>query len=110
MANREEMSDKELVQELLGRMPDGVSLQEVVHELEFIVAVRQGLSELDENKDSVAIEKFEPKVPSWTVTIGRRRRGRQKPKSGDPVKTKAGRSVKAKTGDSLKSPAPSPSA
>ena len=88
------MTDKEIVQELLGRMPDGASLQDVVHELEFILAVRQGLAELDENNDSVAIEKFEPKVPSWTVTIGRKRRGRQKRKAGD----------------SVKSPAPSPSA
>ncbi|HET8782310.1 MAG TPA: hypothetical protein VFM63_07825 [Pyrinomonadaceae bacterium] len=74
------MTDKELVQELLGRMPDEVSLQDVVHNLEFIVAVRQGLSELDECNDSVAIEKFEPKVPAWTVTIGRKRRGRQRRK------------------------------
>ena len=102
MVNKGEMTDKELIKELLGRMPDEVSLQDVVQELEFIAAVRQGLSELDEYNDSVAIEKFQPKAPSWTVTIGRKRRGRQKRKAGDSVKTKAG--------DSLKSPAPSPSA
>jgi hypothetical protein len=93
MESKVELTDKEIVQELLRRMPEGVSLQDVVQELEFIVAVRQGLSELDENNDSVAIEKFVPKVPSWIVTIGRKRRGRQKRKAGD----------------SLKSPAPSPS-
>ena len=93
MSSEVELTDKEFAQELLRRMPDEVSLQDVVHELEFIVAVRQGLSELDENNDSVSIEKFEPKLPSWTVTIGRKRRGRQKRKAGD----------------SLKPPAPSPS-
>jgi len=75
-------------------MPDEVSLNDIIQELEFIAVVRQGLSELDENNDSVAIEKFEPKVPSWTVTIGRKRRGRKKRNAGD----------------SLKPPAPFPSA
>ena len=100
MVSKVEVTDKEIVLGVLGRMPDCASLHDIVQELEFIVAVRQGLSELDEYNDSVAIEKFEPKLPSWTVTIGRKRRGR---------KRKAG-AVKTKAGDSLKSPAPSPSA
>jgi hypothetical protein len=40
--------------------------------------VRQGLAEFDENKDSISIEPVERK-PAYSVTIGRRRRGRQKP-------------------------------
>ena len=92
--SRVEATDKEIALKVLGRMRDDISLYQIVQELEFIAAVRLGMSELDENNDSVAIEKFEPKLPSWTVTIGRKRRGRQKRKAGD----------------SLKSPAPSPSA
>jgi hypothetical protein len=76
MGGRVKATDKEIVLEVLRGMPDSASLNDIVQKLEFIAAVRQGLSELDENNDSVAIEKFEPKVPSWTVTIGRRRRGR----------------------------------
>ncbi len=91
-------------------MRDDISLHDIVQELEFIAAVRQGMSELDENNDSVAIEKFEPQVPAWTVTIGRKRRGRQKRRAGESLKPKAGESVKAKAGDSLKSPALPPSA
>jgi hypothetical protein len=102
MESKVEMTDKEIALKVLGRMRDEVSLHEIVHELEFIAAVRQGLSELNEHNDSVAIEKFEPRAPAWTVTVGRKRRGRQKRKSADTLKTK--------TGDSLKSPAPSPSA
>ena len=98
--SRVEATDKEIALKVLGRMRDDISLYQIVQELEFIAAVRLGMSELDENNDSVAIEKFEPRVPSWTVTIGRKRRGRQK--SGERLKTKAG--------NSLKSPAPSPSA
>jgi hypothetical protein len=100
MRSKVEATDKEIAMGVLGRMRDDISLNHIVQELEFIAAVRQGMSELDENNDSVAIELFEPKVPSWTVTIGRKRRGRQK--RGDAVKRKAG--------DSLKPPAPSPSA
>ncbi len=102
MGSKVEATDKEIVLTVLQRMPDCASLHDIVQELEFIAAVRQGLSELDEYNDSVAIEKFQPKAPAWTVTIGRKRRGRQKRKASDSVKTKAG--------DSLKSPAPSPSA
>ena len=87
-------SDKEIVQYVLLRMPDYASLQDIAQELEFIAAVREGLSGFDDMKDSISIEKFEPRVPSWTVTVGRKRRGRQKRKAGD----------------SLKPPAPSPNA
>ena len=49
------MTNKEIVQDLLRRIPDDASLQDIARELEFIAAVRQGLSELD-NGDSIPIE------------------------------------------------------
>ena len=52
------MTNKEIVQDLLRRMPDDASLLDIARELEFIAAVRQGLAELD-NGDSVAIEEVE---------------------------------------------------
>ncbi|HEY2962510.1 MAG TPA: hypothetical protein VGJ37_08860 [Pyrinomonadaceae bacterium] len=73
------MTDKEIVQDLLRGMPDDVSLYDIARKVEFIAAVRQGLLELDESKDSISIEQVERK-PSWSVTVGRRRRGRQKRK------------------------------
>ena len=60
------MSNKEIVQDLLRRIPDDASLQEIARELEFIAAVRQGLSELD-NGDSIPIEEVEKKLPSWII-------------------------------------------
>ena len=77
------MSNKQIVQDVLRRMPDDVSLHEIAQELEFIAAVRDGLSELDDCKDSISIERVEPQLPPWSVTIGRRRRGRKKAKAGD---------------------------
>jgi len=73
------MTDKEIVQDLLRGLPDDVSLYEITQRLEFIAAVREGLAGFDENKDSISIEQVERK-PAYSVTIGRRRRGRQKRK------------------------------
>jgi hypothetical protein len=49
------MTNKEIVQNLLRRISDDASLQDIARELEFIAAVRQGLSELD-NGDSVPFD------------------------------------------------------
>ena len=60
------MTNKEIVQDLLRRIPDDASLQDIARELEFIAAVRQGLSELN-NGDSIAIEEVEKELPSWII-------------------------------------------
>lgn len=60
------MTNKEIVQDLLRRIPDDASLQDIAQELEFIAAVRQGLSELD-NGDSIPIEQVEKELPSWII-------------------------------------------
>lgn len=78
MTEKGNVSDKEIAQDVLGRMPEDASLNDIVQELEFVATVRQGLSEFDNNKDSISIEKVEPRLPSWSVTIGRRRKGRHK--------------------------------
>lgn len=100
MSNGPVLTDKEIVVDLLRRLPDDVSLYEIAQRLEFVAAVRQGLAEFDENKDSISIEQVERELTSWSVTVGRKRKGRQK--SREPRKRKAG--------DSLKPPAPSPNA
>ncbi len=89
MSTNKALTDKEIVQQLLRRMPCDASLNDIAQELEFIAAIKQGLSEMDENKDSISIEKFEPKLPSWIVTIGRQRKGRHKRKAGDSSKSPA---------------------
>ena len=78
LSGMNKVADKQIVQDVLSRMPDDASLHDIAQELEFIAAVRQGLAEFDENKDSISIEPVERK-PAYSVTIGRRRRGRQKP-------------------------------
>ena len=60
------MTNKEIVQDLLRRIPDDASLHDIARELEFIAAVRQGLTELD-NGESIPIEEIEQELPSWII-------------------------------------------
>jgi len=60
------MTNKEIVQDLLRRIPDDASLQDIARELEFIAAVRQGLSELDAGQ-SIPIDQVEQELPSWII-------------------------------------------
>ena len=60
------MTNKEIVEDLLRRIPDDASLQDIARELEFIAAVRQGLTELD-NGETIPIEQVEQELPSWII-------------------------------------------
>ena len=60
------MTNKEIVQALLHRIPDDTSLQEIAREIEFIAAVRQGLAELD-NGESVPLDEVERELASWII-------------------------------------------
>jgi predicted transcriptional regulator len=60
------MSTKQIVQDLLQRLPEDVSLHDVAQELEFISSVRQGLSELDRG-EGIPIEDIERELPSWVI-------------------------------------------
>jgi hypothetical protein len=60
------MTNKEIVQDLLRRIPDDTPLQDIARQLEFIAAVRQGLSECD-TENSIPIEEVEEELPSWVI-------------------------------------------
>jgi predicted transcriptional regulator len=60
------MSNKEIVEDLLQRIPDGASLHDIAQEIEFIAAVREGLSELDRG-ERILIEDVERELPSWII-------------------------------------------
>jgi hypothetical protein len=60
------MSNKEVVSDLLTRLPDDVSLQQIAREVEFVAGVREGLEQLDRG-DGVEIEKVEKLIESWTT-------------------------------------------
>lgn len=60
------MTNKEIVEDLLQRLPDGASLHDIAREIEFFAAVRQGLAELDRG-ERIPIEEVERELPSWII-------------------------------------------
>ncbi len=60
------MSNKEIVADLLQRLPEKASLHEIAREIEFVAAVREGLAELDRG-ESIPIEQVEAELPSWII-------------------------------------------
>ena len=60
------MSTKQIVQELLEKLPEDISLHDVAQEIEFVAAVRQGFSEIDRG-ERIPIEEIERELPSWVI-------------------------------------------
>jgi predicted transcriptional regulator len=60
------VSTKQIVRDLLQRLPEDVSLRDVAQEIEFIAAVRQGVAELDRG-ERISIEDVERDLPSWVI-------------------------------------------
>lgn len=61
-----DMSNKQIVEDLLERIPEDASLYDIVREIEFIAAVRKGLNELDRGK-RIPIEEVERELPTWII-------------------------------------------
>jgi predicted transcriptional regulator len=60
------MSNKQIVEDLLRRIPEDASLHDIAREIEFIAAVRQGLTELDRG-ERIPVEDVERELPSWII-------------------------------------------
>jgi predicted transcriptional regulator len=60
------MSDKEAVLELVKRLPASVSLREILREIEFIAAVREGLAEIDQGQ-GISMDSVEQMIAGWTT-------------------------------------------
>lgn len=60
------LSSKEIIKDLLLRLPDEISLHQIAREIEFVAAVRQGVAELDRGED-FSIEQIEDELPSWII-------------------------------------------
>jgi predicted transcriptional regulator len=61
-----DMNNKQIVEDLLQRIPEGASLHDIAREIEFVAAVRQGLDELDRG-ERIPIEEVERELPSWII-------------------------------------------
>jgi predicted transcriptional regulator len=58
------MSDKEAVLELVKRLPQTVSLREILREIEFIAAVKEGLDTIDQGQ-GISVESVEQMMAEW---------------------------------------------
>ena len=58
------MSNKELVADLVQRLPDDTSLLDIAREIEFVAGVREGFAQLDRG-EGVPLEEVEKQLPSW---------------------------------------------
>ena len=61
------MTTKQIVEDLLHKLPENVSLHEVARAIEFVAAVRQGLAEIDRG-ERIAIDEIGREIPSWVIT------------------------------------------
>jgi predicted transcriptional regulator len=57
------MSNREVVIDLVGRLPEDTSLQEIALEIEFVAGIREGFAQLDHG-EGVPIEEVEKLVSS----------------------------------------------
>jgi predicted transcriptional regulator len=60
------VSTKQIVQDLLQRLPEDISLHDIAREIDFIAGVRQGLAEI-ERGERIPIEDVERELPSWVI-------------------------------------------
>jgi len=58
------MSNKEIVIDLVGRLPENATLLEIAKEIEFVAGVREGFAQLDRG-EGVPLEEVEKQLPSW---------------------------------------------
>jgi len=60
------MSDKQDALEAIGRLPDGVSFQEISREIEFLAAVQGGEAQADQGK-VIPLEQMEKNLQTWLL-------------------------------------------
>lgn len=60
------MTAKQIVSDLLQRLPEDVSLSDIAWEIEFVAAVRQGLDEISKG-ERIPIEDIERRLPTWVI-------------------------------------------
>ena len=58
------MSNKQIVADLMEKLPNDASLTDIAREIEFIAGVSEGFAQLDRG-EGVPLEEVEKQLPSW---------------------------------------------
>ena len=59
------MSAKQIVHDLLDKLPEDASLYDIAREIEFVAGVREGFAQLDRG-EGVPLDEIERLLPTWT--------------------------------------------
>ena len=59
------MSSKEIVKELLEKLPEEASLSDIVEEIEFVAGIHEGRAELDRG-ESLTANQLRERLRAWT--------------------------------------------
>ena len=60
------MSNKEIVIDLVRRLPDEATLLDIAREIEFVAGVREGFAQLDRGEGD-SLGEVEKQLPAWIV-------------------------------------------
>ena len=60
------MSNREIAMDVIRRLPEDASLEDMAKELEFIAGVQEGFAQL-ERGEGVAAEEVRPMIRQWTT-------------------------------------------
>jgi predicted transcriptional regulator len=58
------MSNKQIVADLMEKLPNDASLTDIAREIEFIAGVREGFAQLDRG-EGLPLDEVEKQLPSW---------------------------------------------
>jgi predicted transcriptional regulator len=58
------MSNKQIVADLMTRLPEEASLTDIAREIEFIAGIREGFAQLDRG-EGTPLEEVEKQLPAW---------------------------------------------
>jgi hypothetical protein len=58
------MSNKQIVADLMEKLPNDASLTDIAQEIEFIAGVREGFTQLDRD-EGLPLDEVEKQLPSW---------------------------------------------
>ena len=59
------MSNKEIVRDLLQKLPEESSLLEIAQEIEFVAGIREGIAQLDRG-ESLTADELRERLSAWT--------------------------------------------
>jgi hypothetical protein len=60
------MSSKEIVIDIVQRLPEELSIAEIVKEIEFVAGIRDAIREFDEGAD-ISAEELMREIPEWAA-------------------------------------------